>query len=152
VPLADVVHAAGTRWQVEEGFELAKQEVGLDEYEVRHWQGWYRHMTLSLFALAFLTVLKAEARNKGRSSTKERLKICYPSRCQKCAAYEDASSGTRRQTRSRCWTGHVGGAAIRHAPNGPISSAVPPAFSNCGCSTKDEKLFKGFSPVMRSNT
>jgi SRSO17 transposase len=41
----DVVRAAGMRWQVEEGFELAKQEVGLDEYEVRQWQGWYRHIT-----------------------------------------------------------------------------------------------------------
>jgi SRSO17 transposase len=74
VTLLEVVRAAGTRWQVEEGFELAKQEVGLDEYEVRHWQGWYRHITLAMFALAFLTVIKAEARNKGQFSTKERPK------------------------------------------------------------------------------
>jgi len=66
VTLAQVVQVAGTRWQVEEGFELAKQQVGLDEYEVRHWQGWYRHITLSMFALAFLTVIKVEARKKGR--------------------------------------------------------------------------------------
>ncbi len=44
---------------MEEAIELAKQQVGLDEYEVRHWQGWYRHITLSMFALAFLTVVKA---------------------------------------------------------------------------------------------
>jgi SRSO17 transposase len=74
VTLEVVVHAAGTRWQVEEGFELAKQEVGLDEYEVRHWQGWYRHITLAMFALAFLTVIKAEARKKGQHSTKRRPK------------------------------------------------------------------------------
>ena len=43
VTLDQVVRAAGSRWQVEEAFELAKQQVGLDEYEVRHWQGWYRH-------------------------------------------------------------------------------------------------------------
>ncbi len=42
---------------MEEAFELAKQQVGLDEYEVRHWQGWYRHITLAMFALAFLTVV-----------------------------------------------------------------------------------------------
>jgi SRSO17 transposase len=72
--LENVVRAAGTRWQVEEGFELAKQEVGLDEYEVRHWQGWYRYITLAMFALAFLTVIKAEARKKGHSLTKRRLK------------------------------------------------------------------------------
>lgn len=65
-----VVRAAGSRWQVEEGFELAKQQVGLDEYEVRHWQGWYRHVTLAMFALAFLTVVKTTARKKGRSAAK----------------------------------------------------------------------------------
>jgi len=48
------VRAAGSRWQVEEAIELAKEQVGLDEYEVRHWQGWYRHITLAMFALAFL--------------------------------------------------------------------------------------------------
>jgi SRSO17 transposase len=63
--LGEVVQVAGTRWQVEEGFELAKQQVGLDEYEVRHWEGWYRHITLTLFALAFLTVIKVEAQKKG---------------------------------------------------------------------------------------
>ena len=70
VHLEEAVHAAGSRWQVEEGFELAKQRVGLDEYEVRHWQGWYRHVTLAMFALAFLTVVKAAARKKGPSSRK----------------------------------------------------------------------------------
>jgi SRSO17 transposase len=72
VTLEEVVQAAGTRWQVEEGFALAKQEVGLDAYEVRHWHGWYRHITLAMMALAFLTVIKAEARNKGRHSIKQK--------------------------------------------------------------------------------
>lgn len=70
VSLEQVVRAAGSRWQVEEGFELAKQQVGLDEYEVRHWQGWYRHVTLAMFALAFLTVIKATARKKGATTGK----------------------------------------------------------------------------------
>ncbi len=70
VGLEQVVRAAGSRWQVEEGFELAKQQVGLDEYEVRHWQGWYRHVTLAMFALVFLTVVKATARKKGPSAAK----------------------------------------------------------------------------------
>jgi CRISPR-associated protein Cas1 len=42
---------------VEQCFEEAKGEVGLDEYEVRSWQGWYRHVTLSMLALAFLAAL-----------------------------------------------------------------------------------------------
>ena len=50
------------RWQVEQAFELAKGEVGLDEYEVRTWVGWYRHITLAMFALAYLTVVRLHAR------------------------------------------------------------------------------------------
>ena len=54
---------AGTRWQVEQAFELAKGEVGLDEYEVRTWTGWYRHITLAMFALAYLTVVRQRAQD-----------------------------------------------------------------------------------------
>ncbi|HEX9414053.1 MAG TPA: IS701 family transposase, partial [Ktedonobacterales bacterium] len=60
--LAQVGQVAGTRWQVEQAFELAKGEVGLDEYEVRTWVGWYRHMTLAMLALAYLTVVRLHAR------------------------------------------------------------------------------------------
>jgi SRSO17 transposase len=59
--LPTLVSLAGMRWTIEECFELGKNEVGLDEYEVRHWPGWYRHITLSMLALAFLTVLHAQA-------------------------------------------------------------------------------------------
>lgn len=38
--------AAGARWAVEDCFEAAKNKVGLDQYEVRSWHGWHRHMTL----------------------------------------------------------------------------------------------------------
>jgi SRSO17 transposase len=59
--LADVARVAGTRWAVESCFEAAKGEVGLDHYEVRSWTGWYRHITLAMWALALLTVLRAGA-------------------------------------------------------------------------------------------
>jgi SRSO17 transposase len=62
VPLSTLVHVAGQRWTVEECFELAKNEVGLDHYEVRHWTGWYRHITLAMLALAFLTITRLDAR------------------------------------------------------------------------------------------
>src|SRR5258708_36204755 len=64
----------GVKGRVEEAFELAKQQVGLDEYEVRHWQGWYRHITLAMFALAFLTVVKVAGQKRGPNfrSTKPR--------------------------------------------------------------------------------
>lgn len=59
VTLESIVRAAGKRWGIEECIESAKGEVGLDEYEVRSWTGWYRHITLALFAHAFLTVQRA---------------------------------------------------------------------------------------------
>jgi SRSO17 transposase len=59
--LAEVVKVAGTRWAVEECFETAKGEGGLDQYEVRSWSGWYRHVTLALLAHAYLTVMRARA-------------------------------------------------------------------------------------------
>jgi SRSO17 transposase len=60
-PLAEVVRVAGTRWTIESCLEAAKGEVGLDHYEVRSWTGWYRHMTLAMWALALLTILRAGA-------------------------------------------------------------------------------------------
>jgi SRSO17 transposase len=64
-PLVGLVRVAGTRWAVEEGFEQAKGEVGLDHYEVRRWPGWCRHVTLALLAHAFLAVTRAQASGPG---------------------------------------------------------------------------------------
>jgi SRSO17 transposase len=52
---------AGRRWAVEEGFERAKDLVGLDQYEVRRWRAWYRHITLALLAHAYLEVTRVQA-------------------------------------------------------------------------------------------
>jgi len=57
----DLAVAAGQRWAIECCFETAKQETGLDEYEARSWHGWYRHITLSMLAMAFLAVVRAKA-------------------------------------------------------------------------------------------
>jgi SRSO17 transposase len=59
--VAELVRAAGARWSIEECIEAAKGEVGLDHYEVRSWVGWYRHVTLALFAHALLAVVRAGA-------------------------------------------------------------------------------------------
>jgi SRSO17 transposase len=59
--LQTLVTVAGMRWTIEECFEVGKSETGLDEYEVRHWPGWYRHITLSMVALAFLAVTRCQA-------------------------------------------------------------------------------------------
>ena len=74
--LEEVVRVAGSRWTVESSFEAAKGEVGLDQYEVRSWTAWYRHITLAMWALALLTVMRAgtiavEALKKSRRPSPE---------------------------------------------------------------------------------
>ena len=59
--LSDLVRVAGTRWTIEACFEAAKGEVGLDQYEVRSWTGWHRHITLAMLAHAYLAVLRCTA-------------------------------------------------------------------------------------------
>jgi SRSO17 transposase len=65
--LVGLVRVAGARWAVEEGFQQAKGEVGLDHYQVRRWPGWYRHITLALLAYAFLAVTRAQAAGSKRA-------------------------------------------------------------------------------------
>lgn len=59
--LEQLVRVAGTRWVIETCFEQAKGEVGLDHYQVRTWAGWYRHVTLALFAYAYLVATRLVA-------------------------------------------------------------------------------------------
>ena len=56
--LATLVLVAGRRWPVEECFQQAKNETGLDEYQVRDWRAWYAHITLSMAAHALLTIAR----------------------------------------------------------------------------------------------
>ncbi len=66
--VGELAQIAGTRWAIEIGFERAKGEVGLDEYEVRRWEAWHRHITLALLADAYLAVTRLhaiEAEEKG---------------------------------------------------------------------------------------
>ncbi|MBD3885346.1 hypothetical protein IFO70_26825 [Phormidium tenue FACHB-886] len=58
ITIEDIVCVAGARWRIEECFAIAKDRLGLSQYEVRSWQGWQRHMTLVLTAQAFLSVLR----------------------------------------------------------------------------------------------
>jgi len=72
----DLAIAAGQRWNIECCFEAAKQETGLDEYEVRSWHGWYRHVSLSMLAMAFLTVVRTKAIANG-TEKKTALTWCH---------------------------------------------------------------------------
>jgi SRSO17 transposase len=63
--LRDLVRVAGTRWAIEESFQTAKNEVGLDQYQVRRYDAWYAHITLAMAAAAFLVVTRAAEAVKG---------------------------------------------------------------------------------------
>jgi SRSO17 transposase len=84
--LAELVQVAGRRWTIEVAFAAAKGEVGLDQYEVRSWTGWYRHMTLALFTQALLTVVRghlatvASARVAGQKGRSQQAALPTPSK------------------------------------------------------------------------
>ncbi|MBL6705023.1 MAG: IS701 family transposase [Planctomycetaceae bacterium] len=67
--LKTLVRIAGSRWAIEECFEQAKQETGLDEYEVRSWIGWHRHITLSMLAHATLAVIRSRVHSTASKKT-----------------------------------------------------------------------------------
>jgi SRSO17 transposase len=83
--LAQLVRIAGTRWTIEACFEAAKGEVGLDEYEVRSWTGWHRHITLAMLAHAYLAVLRTAALG-GRGRARSRRRIAAPHGARSAAA------------------------------------------------------------------
>jgi SRSO17 transposase len=67
---------AGARWAIEETFQTAIGEVGLDHYRVRRYDSWYKHITLAILAHALLTVTSASAgaerglRERARTSSR----------------------------------------------------------------------------------
>lgn len=84
--MAELVRVAGARRVIEQYFEETKGETGLDHYEVRSWRSWYRHITLSLLAYAFLGWLRqrvAAAEDRGAAEGKRGRSWCR-SRCLKC--------------------------------------------------------------------
>jgi SRSO17 transposase len=66
----ELIRIAGKRWTIEDCFEAAKGEVGLDEYEVRKWDGWHRHVTLCLLAHAYLAVVRSVAEREEEDAAK----------------------------------------------------------------------------------
>ncbi len=59
--VGELVEVAGSRWAIEASFQSAKNECGLDQYEVRRYVGWYRHITLAMLAHAFLAAMAAKS-------------------------------------------------------------------------------------------
>jgi SRSO17 transposase len=63
--LVDLVGVAGARWAVEECFQTAKTDCGLDHYQVRRYAAWYRHVTLAMAVQVYLSVVRAQEMAKG---------------------------------------------------------------------------------------
>lgn len=112
-----LVAVEGRRWAIEEGFEVAKTELGLDHNETRSWHGWHRHVSLVMLALAMLTTIRHRA-NSGRKKksaakvTQANPRAWFAGRCRKCAA---SPYGWRSDALSRHWSlpGRCGGGPIR---------------------------------------
>ena len=60
-PIETLVAVEGRRWSIEDAFETAKNELGLDHHETRSWHGWHRHVSLVMLAFAVLAVTRCQA-------------------------------------------------------------------------------------------
>ena len=128
-----LVRVAGERWKIEQCFATAKGECGLDHYEERHWQGWYRHITLSMFAHAVLFVLRA----RKKKLSKRRCGSAYPN-CATCSKECCGADGTALKI---CCIGPSGEDDINSEP---CPAAIESAVQRCqrsiyNCSTSGHR-------------
>ena len=107
--LSTLVRVAGSRWRIESAFELARQEVGLDEYEVRNARGWDRHMILALLSVVRAASLSPPVPQKKRAGSGSL--AGDEIRCLLCGGGSYAGCGG-------CWLGRTGGATIGNSLNG----------------------------------
>jgi hypothetical protein len=148
-PLEELARVAGRRWAMEESFAQTKGEVGLDQYEVRSWIGWHRHMTLAMTAQALLAITRARLFAKPAASQetlaafKKAAACCQPTRKAQCrrgaAVSSSPCSGARVSSLSMCCTGQTGEDAIKPSP---CSSTTKPATPSLiyNCNTKVQNL------------
>jgi len=125
--LDELVRVAGARWNIESCFEQAKGEVGLDHYEVRSWIGWHRHVTLAMFALAYLSVVrKGAAGGRGPCQSRRRSAAAHG------AGSQAPAVGARRRTTSK--TNHRP-ALVNLAPTTP-AACTPRALASANTQTR----------------
>jgi SRSO17 transposase len=98
--LATLVRVAGMRWTIESCFEAAKGEVGLDQYEVRSWTGWHRHVTLAMLAHAYLAVVRKAAVGGGATARPDGGPAAAD-RARGAPAAREPALGTHARSRSR---------------------------------------------------
>ncbi len=120
-----LVTVAGSRWAIESCFQSAKNECGLDQYEVRRYPGWYRHITLAMLAHAFLAAMAAaEAIERGAAETdlsSSRSAWQKSASSWQLAVLEQATASTRIMPGD----GPASGGATRPPPNTATTNAAP---------------------------
>jgi SRSO17 transposase len=133
-PVTEVVRVAGTRWAIEESFERAKETVGLDQYEVRRWTAWYRHITLALLAHAYLEVTRTRAAphpltaRPSQEGAKKGAARSLRSRSRSPRSGGSCSPWTTRRSALACgWRGHDGDVTIKPWPSGGMPPGAPSA-------------------------
>lgn len=72
--MGKLVSVEGHRWAIEDSFETAKNELGLDHNETRSWHGWYRHVSLVTLAFAMMAVIRHQANTMPLKKTMPRLR------------------------------------------------------------------------------
>src|SRR3954470_18496294 len=112
--LATLARVAGQRWAIEECFEVAKQEGGLADYEIRSWHGWYRHITLAMLALAFLAGLRVTLNAATPRKRGQRRLDLWSTSAQARSAVSSAACKARPASRSSISSrGRSGAGSIR---------------------------------------
>jgi len=76
--MATLVEVEGHRWAIEDGFETAKTELGLDHNETRSWHGWHRHVALVMLAFAMLAAIRRRANERPPPKTADRARWPAP--------------------------------------------------------------------------
>jgi SRSO17 transposase len=104
-PIETLVAVEGRRWAIEDAFETAKTELGLDHNETRSWHGWHRHVSLVTLAFAVLAVARQRA-NAAAEQTPPRV-----------------SRGARRSSAGRSRRSAASPRGSRSAASAPRSSS-----------------------------
>jgi SRSO17 transposase len=89
-PIQKLVLVEGRRWAIEDSFETAKNEFGLDHNESRSWHGWHRHVSLVMLAFAMTAIIRHRANAVPLKKTLPRLRAKHLSssdgRCKRSGA------------------------------------------------------------------
>ena len=118
-PIETIVAVEGHRWSIEDAFETAKNELGLDHNETRSWHGWHRHVSLVMLAFAVLAITRHHAnaaveQTRPRMSRKNARSSAGPSKRSAALPHVLHSAASARRLSS---PGQSGAAPIRLKQN-----------------------------------